>query len=143
MKKEVKKENLNLRLSKSRKDSLKASAARQNTTLSDLIFSSLDTMKIKGIKEQMVTVLDNFRHLEGFNIPNYDLKGGDDGGKKDIDVIGNLVNMMVTVTDEMNPKNQGVSGALRKAKGEFKPQQLDSHTNILRKIKNNGKATKD
>ena len=114
MKKEVKKENINLRLSKSRKDSLKASAFRQGTTLSELIFSSLDTMRIKGIKDNIVLILDNMRHIEGINAPQYDLKGGDDGGNKDLDLIHNWVLLMLDMTNELNPINQGVKGAIRK-----------------------------
>jgi len=140
MKKEVKKENINLRLSKSRKDSLKASAFRQGTTLSELIFSSLDTMRIKGIKDNIVLILDNMRHIEGINAPKYDLKGGDDGGNKDLDLIHNWVLLMLDMTNELNPINQGVKGAIRKANGDFVPQKLDGHSQIMKNIKRNGKS---
>ena len=142
-KKEVKKETLQLRLSKKTKDSLKASAFRQNTTLSELIFSNLDTMKVKGIKEGMLTILENLKNIDGIDLPKADLKMGSDGNKTDIQVMANLVELMVGATDELNPQNKGLKGAIRKANGDFKPQQLDSHTSILRSIKRNGKATKD
>jgi len=140
MKKEVKKENINLRLSKSRKDSLQASAFRQGTTLSELIFSSLDTMRIKGIKDNIVLILDNMRHIEGLDTPNYDLKGGDDGGNKDLDLIHNWVLLMLDMTNGLNPINQGVKGAIRKANGDFVPQKLDGHSQIMKNIKRNGKS---
>lgn len=134
-KKEKKDELLSLRLSKSRKDSLKASALRQNITLSKLIFSNLDTMKIKAIKEAVVDVIDNMKFIEGVDVPNFKLKDGSDDGNTDLQIIENLVLMLLDMTNKLNPQNQGVKGAIRKANGDFKPQQLDSHTKILRKLK--------
>lgn len=135
-KKEEKSEVLNLRLSKSKKDSLRASAKRQNTTLSKLVFGSLDTMKLKGIKDTIVKVVDNMKFIDGINAPEFDLKDGNDNGVTDVKIIENLAVMLLDMTDGLNPQNQGVSGAIRKAKGEYKPQQLDSHTKILKNIKN-------
>ena len=134
-----KKEMLNLRLSKKRKDSLRASATRQGISLSKLVFNNLDTMRIKGIKEDCITVLDNFKHIDGIVAPDYNLKDGQDGSSPDLDVISNLLSLMVDMTNELNPINHGIKGAIRKANGDYKPQQLDSHTNILRKLKNKGK----
>ena len=63
-KKEVKKETLQLRLSKETKDSLKASAIRQNSTLSKLVFNSLDVSKVESIKNDLVKAMDNNYHLK-------------------------------------------------------------------------------
>lgn len=134
-KKEKKDELLSLRLSKSKKDSLKASALRQNITLSKLVFGSLDTMKIKAIKESVVDVIDNMKFIEGVDVPNFKLKDGSDDGNTDLQIIENLVLMLLDMTNKLNPQNQGLSGAIRKANGGYKPQQLDSHTKILNNIK--------
>ena len=105
-----KSEMLNLRLSKKRKDGLRASAKRQGTTLSKLVFSNLDTMKVKGIKEGVLTVLDNLKDVDGIKLPKYDLKDGSDGGVTDVEVVSNLVDLMVEATNGLNKSNKGVKG---------------------------------
>ena len=57
-KQDNKDEVLNLRLSKAKKDALKASAIRQNSTLSKLVFNSLDVGKVESIKNDLVKAMD-------------------------------------------------------------------------------------
>ena len=68
-------------------------------------------------------------------MPDFELKDGKDGSSRDLDVLGNLVQFLLEMTQNFDPRNQGVKGAIRKANGDFKPQQLSSEESIMRKIK--------
>jgi len=120
-----KSEMLNLRLSKKRKDGLRASAKRQGTTLSKLVFSNLDTMKVKGIKEGVLTVLDNLKDVDGIKLPKYDLKDGSDGGVTDVEVVSNLVDLMVEATNGLNKSNRGVKGVIKAIRKASKVKEAD------------------
>ena len=128
-------EVLTLRLSKAKKDGLKASAIRQNSTLSKLVFNSLDVGKVESIKNDLVKALDTMRFIPGIEMPDFELKDGKDGSSRDLDVLGNLVQFLLEMTQSFDPRNQGVKGAIRKANGDFKPQQLSSEQSIMKKIK--------
>lgn len=135
-KKIVKSELLQIRVTASRKGSFQASAKRQGTTMTKLMSESMDTMKIKNIKDNVVTIMDNMKHIEGIDSPSYDLKDGNDGANTDVQIIENLVNMLLEQTEKLNPNNSGIKGAIRKANGDYKPQTLSGIDLIKHNLKN-------